>query len=147
MDKIYFFSADKPVTLSNKKLVKQAIISLFHNENTSLLRLNYIFCSDQYLLEMNKEYLNHNTLTDVITFTLSGKSEPIDGEVYLSTDRIKENAKTYNVSYENEVLRVMFHGALHLCGYTDKTKASKASMRRKEDHYLNQFNVSREANH
>ena len=145
MNKIYIYGVDKLAVLDNKNLVKQTILLLFKEEDIELQRLNYIFCSDDYLLGINKQYLNHETLTDVITFPISGKGEPVYGEVYLSVDRIKENAKSFNVLYQHELLRVMLHGALHLCGYTDKTKASKTQMRTMEDRYLNRFNVSREA--
>lgn len=146
MNKIYIYGADKVADLKNRKAVKKLIVLLFENENTALERVNYIFCSDEYLLNINKQFLNHNTLTDVITFLVSTKGKPVYGEIYLSVERIKENAKTYNVEYQNELLRVMIHGALHLCGYTDKTKTAKAQMNEKENYYLKQFKVSREAN-
>jgi rRNA maturation RNase YbeY len=146
MNKIYLHSADKLANIKHKPLVKALIVELFKEEGTALEQLSYIFCSDTYLLQINQQFLNHNTLTDVITFPFSEKGEPVYGEVYLSVDRIKENAKTFRVEYQNELLRVMVHGALHLCGYTDKTKSRKAQMREREDYYLKQFNVSREAN-
>ena len=146
MNKIYIYGADKLAVVENRKAIKELLLSLFNEENTDLDKLTYIFCSDEYLLEINKNYLDHDTLTDVITFPLSEEGKPVYGEVYLSTDRVKENAKTFKVEYQNELLRVMIHGALHLCGYTDKTKASKLQMCEREDHYLNKFNVSREAN-
>ena len=146
MNNIYLYGADKAADLKQKKAVKQLIQDLFSRENTRLERLNYIFCSDEYLLKMNKQFLNHSTLTDVITFPFSEDGKPVHGEVYLSVERIKENAKTFGVEYQNELLRVMIHGALHLCGYTDKTKALKLVMTEKENHYLKQFNVPREAN-
>lgn len=145
MNKIYIYGADKLAVIENRKAVKTLLLGLFTEENTPLDKLSYIFCSDDYLLEINKKYLDHDTLTDVITFPFSTKGQPVFGEVYLSTERIKENAKTFKVKYQTELLRVMIHGALHLCGYTDKTKSSKMQMREREDHYLNKFNVSREA--
>ena len=146
MNKVYLYSADKPADVENKKAIKDLIISLFHQENTELEKIAFIFCSDEYLLKINKQHLNHNTLTDVITFPISEEDKPVYGEVYLSVDRIKDNAKVFNVEYQNELLRVMVHGALHLCGYTDKTKNAKAQMHERENFYLHQFNVSREAN-
>lgn len=146
MNKIYIYGADKLAIVENRKAVKELLLSLFSEEDTELDKINYIFCSDEYLHDINLKYLDHDTLTDVITFPLSEKGKPVYGEVYLSTDRIKENAKSFKVKYQNELLRVMIHGALHLCGYTDKTKASKMQMREREDYYLNKFNVSREAN-
>jgi len=138
MNRIFFYGADKVADIKNKKIVKQLIVHLFKKENTGLERLNYIFCSDEYLLKINKQYLNHDTLTDIITFPLSEKRSPVYGEVYLSVERIKENAKTFNTEYQNEILRVIIHGALHLCGYQDKTKQEKMQMREKENHYLNE---------
>lgn len=146
MNNIYLYGADKAADVKHKKAVKQLIRDLFSQENIELERLNYIFCSDEYLLKINKQFLSHSTLTDVITFPFSEKGRPVHGEVYLSVERIKENAKTFGVEYQNELLRVMIHGALHLCGYADKTRASKLEMTEKENYYLKQFNVPREAN-
>jgi probable rRNA maturation factor len=146
MSKVFFYSADKAADIKNRNLIKELIKFLFENEGIQLRRVNYIFCSDKYLLKMNKEFLDHDTLTDVITFSLLKKNEPVYGEVYLSAERIKENAKRFATQYQNELLRVIIHGALHLCGYLDKSKILKEQMRNKEDFYLQQFKVSREAN-
>ena len=146
MGKIFFFRADKANGIKDKNAFKEVLTFLFENEKVGLKRLNYIFCSDEYLLKINQQYLMHNTLTDVITFPFSEKGKPVTAEIYVSVDRIKENAKTYGIQYQNELLRVMIHGALHLCGYDDKRKPLKLKMQAKEDYYLNQFNVSREAN-
>ena len=100
------------------------------------MALNYIFCSDAFLLSLNVEYLNHNTLTDVITFDNSDDSKGIQGEIYISIDRIRENAKKYRVPFERELHRVMIHGLLHLLGYADKTPLQKKMMRKKESTYL-----------
>ncbi len=97
--------------------------------------INYIFCDDNYLSEMNVKHLKHNTLTDIITFNYNlGKL--ISADVFISTDRVSENAKKYGVSVEDELHRVMVHGILHLCGYKDKTDDEKKEMRQKEDYYL-----------
>lgn len=146
MNKIYIYGADKLAIVQNRKAVKQLLISIFEEELVAMGTVTYIFCSDEHLHNINLKFLNHDTLTDVITFPLSEKGKPVEGEVYLSVDRIKENAKSYGVTYQNELLRVMIHGALHLCGYTDKTKAAATKMRNREDFYLNKYNVSREAN-
>ncbi|HEX5150321.1 MAG TPA: rRNA maturation RNase YbeY [Parafilimonas sp.] len=146
MNKVFFFSADKPVNARNRSLIKNLIVRLFKQERASLNRIDYISCSDDYLLKINQQFLHHETYTDIITFPLSEKSEPIRGEIYISVDRIKENAKAFKVPYQNELLRVMIHGALHLCGYTDHNTTEKQKMRSKEDYYLNQFAVSRETN-
>ncbi len=139
MKKIFFFNADKKILIKHKNASVHLICVLFKAEEVSIERINYIFCSDRYLLKINEKYLKHITLTDVITFALSKSGEPVFAEIYISIDRIKENAKTYKVKYQNELLRVMLHGALHLCGYKDKTKSDKQKMRAKEDYYLSQF--------
>ena len=102
-------------------------------EGIKKVKLNYICCSDEYLLTINKQFLDHDTLTDIITFDLSETENELIGEIYISVDRVKENATKFGVSYLNELHRVIFHGALHLCGYTDKTAADKQEMRRQED--------------
>lgn len=102
-------------------------------ENTSIEDLNIIFCSDEYLLNINKEYLDHDYYTDIITFDLSADSEKIEGELYISTERTSENAIFQNTTILNETQRVMAHGLLHLCGYGDKTEEEIKLMRKKED--------------
>lgn len=144
MSKIFFYNADVSLTMKNKRYLKSAIQNLFEIEKRRLNRLNYIFCSDNFLLEINKSYLNHNTLTDVISFHLSDKTQPLFGEIYISIDRIKENAKKYKAIYQQELLRVIIHGALHLCGYKDKSDNEKIKMRNRENFYLKKL-VSREA--
>ena len=98
--------------------------------------LIYVFCSDKYLLKINQTFLNHNYYTDILTFDLSKTSKIIEGEIYISVDRVKENSKELKININLEFLRVIFHGVLHLCGYTDKTKLQKQKMRKKEDEYL-----------
>ena len=109
------------------------------SEGKNLGELSLIFTSDEYLLNMNKEHLNHDYYTDIITFGLHDKGSPVVAEVYISTERVKENAATHGVTYTNEMLRVLFHGALHLCGYKDKSKADILTMRAKEDAYLKRY--------
>jgi rRNA maturation RNase YbeY len=102
--------------------------------------LNYIFCDDDYLLKINQDYLQHDYLTDIITFDyVSGKN--VSGDLYISIDRVKENAKEFNVSFDNELKRVMIHGVLHLMGYSDKTEAATAEMRAKEEEKIKLFHV------
>ena len=109
-------------------------------EGFSIHELNYIFCDDAYLLKINQDYLQHDYLTDIITFDyVSGKN--ISGDLYISIDRIKENAEEYNVSFDNELKRVMIHGVLHLMGYSDKTDAATAEMRAKEEEKIKLFHV------
>jgi probable rRNA maturation factor len=99
--------------------------------------VSYIFCSDIYLLQVNQQFLNHNYFTDIITFDNSAGDGLIVGDVFISVDRIRENAAKYKVSVTDELHRVIIHGALHLVGYTDKTPADKEKMTLKEDFYLN----------
>lgn len=145
MNKIFFYASDKNVSLKNKTSVKKLIIFLFKQEKVYLNEICYVFCSDDYLLKLNQQYLKHNTLTDVITFPLSTNNQPVTGEIFLSIDRIKENSKKFKVLYQSELLRVIIHGALHLCGYMDDTYGTKKQMRAKENYYLKKFDVSREA--
>jgi probable rRNA maturation factor len=103
-------------------------------------RLTYILCNDEYLLQMNQQFLNHDTLTDIITFDLSEDNDAIEGEIYISTERVAENATKFKVSMADELHRVIFHGALHLCGFKDKKMADKKIMRQKEDECLAAYN-------
>jgi probable rRNA maturation factor len=128
-----------PVSFSQRTLVKEVVRDLFKKEKTRLEQLQYIFCSDEYLLQINKEHLQHNYYTDIITFDLSETPNAVIGEIYISIDRVKDNAQNYEVSFKNELLRVIFHGALHLCGYKDKTEKDQALMRKAEDKYLQYY--------
>lgn len=136
---ISFHTADRQLTLKNRTLLKEVITRIFKQEKHRLQQLSYIFCSDEYLLQINRDFLQHDYYTDIITFGLSGKGAPIDGEVYISVDRVKDNARTEQTTYTTEMLRVIFHGALHLCGYKDKTKAEGKLMRSKEEQYIRLF--------
>ena len=124
------------IPLRSKKRVKHFIVEVFEREKLSVARLTYVFTSDEYLLSMNREFLEHDYYTDVITFDLTEQGDAIQGEVYISVPRVRENSKTLQVSVSRELLRVMFHGALHLCGYRDKTKSEIIEMRKKEEEYL-----------
>lgn len=134
----FFFDAVK-VTLTNRRELKHFIEHLFRKEGKKLLSLNYVFCSDKKLLQVNQDYLKHDYYTDIITFDLSETSASIAGEIYISVDRVRDNAKQLGVSFRSELHRVIFHGALHLCGYSDKSQNEKTVMRRKEDLYLSKY--------
>jgi probable rRNA maturation factor len=123
------------IPLNRKKEVKRFLIDMFYREGKALAHLDYIFCSDDYLLEINRTHLKHDYYTDIITFDLS-ESTPVIGEIYISVTRVKENAITHHTQTEQELLRVIFHGALHLCGYRDKKKSEITIMRQKEEEYL-----------
>ncbi|RYE58366.1 MAG: rRNA maturation RNase YbeY [Sphingobacteriales bacterium] len=136
---INFFTEDISFNLKNKRLIKGWIKSAITAEHYQLQELNFIFCSDEYLLRINQDYLDHDTYTDVITFDNSEGLKTIVGDIFISIDRIKENAATLSVKTTDELCRVMIHGTLHLLGYKDKSKAAKKLMTQKEDHYLSEL--------
>jgi rRNA maturation RNase YbeY len=136
---ISFNKADKTTTLSNKLALKSFIEKHIKKEGLSIESLNYVFCSDKYLLAINKQFLQHDYYTDIISFDLSETPGLLNGEVYISVDRVKENAKTHSVSYREELLRVIFHGALHFCGYKDKKTGDAKLMRSMEDKWLRAY--------
>ena len=129
------------ITLSDRIKLKGFLAFLFKKEGRSLAELNYVFCSDDYLLGINRQYLDHDFYTDIITFDLSEKNQPINAEIYISVDRVRENAGRYDSSLRKELHRVMFHGALHLCGYKDKNPRQQQEMRKKEERYLKLYGL------
>ncbi|CAN5654093.1 rRNA maturation RNase YbeY [soil metagenome] len=142
MEQILFHYVDIKVTIKGKKTIKDIVRVMFKKEKTPLNRLDYIFCSDDYLLDINQRFLKHNYYTDIITFDLSD-SKAVKGEIYISVDRVKENARLHKQPFYVEFARVIFHGALHLCDYKDKKNNEKTVMRSKEDFYLKRYSVSR----
>ncbi len=136
------FNFLESIGLRERARLKKFLISLFKKEGKKLAGLQYIFCSDKYLLEMNQQYLQHDYYTDIITFDLSDKNQPINAEIYISVDRVRDNARQFNSSIKQELHRVIFHGALHLCGYKDKTVGESKEMRNKEEKYLGLFDRS-----
>lgn len=136
MQKVHFYNIDRRPTLKERRRLKLFIENLFIQKKMRLGSLVYIFCSDKHLLGINNEFLKHDFYTDVITFDLSSIITEIKGEVYISADRIKDNAKKEGVSFREELHRVIFHGALHLCGYNDKKKEDALIMRSMENKYL-----------
>ena len=140
---IRFHYQTKPFFFPNRSNLKDFILKLFKTEGFEVGAINFIFCLDDYLLEINKAYLNHDTYTDIITFQYSSTGEPILSDIYISIDRVQENARVFNVPFLHELNRVIIHGALHLCGYKDKSKTDIKRMRHKEDLYLSKY-VSRE---
>lgn len=133
--KVCFFFEYKKFSLKDRSRLKTFINSLFLKEGQKLLSLNYVFCSDKKLLEINRQFLRHDYFTDIISFDLSGDIG-IEGEIYISIDRVRDNAKKLDIPFKLELHRVIFHGALHLCGYKDKSKSEQRKMRDKEDLYL-----------
>lgn len=136
---INFHFADTKSSLPPRRKLKAFLIDLFVSEETPLNQLDYVFCSDPYLRNINITFLDHDYNTDIITFPLSGKGEPVQGEVYISIDTVKDNASRFNTSFNNELLRVIFHGALHLCGYKDKSSKDQKLMTQMEDLYLSKW--------
>jgi rRNA maturation RNase YbeY len=136
MPAISFFEEDIRYKLKNKTLVRQWIKDTIGAEGFKLKELNYIFCSDAYLLTLNQQYLDHDTYTDIITFDNSEVEGDIVGDIFISIERIRENAIKFGHSETDELHRVIIHGALHLVGYTDKSVVTKKKMTQKEDEYL-----------
>jgi probable rRNA maturation factor len=142
MPSVNFFEEDIRFKLKNKTAVKQWVKATIEAEGSKLKELNYIFCSDQYLLQINQQYLDHDTYTDIVTFDNSETDGLIEGDIFISIDRIRENAVKFNSGKANELHRVIIHGALHLLGYQDKKAENKKIMTGKEDHYLNLRNFT-----
>ena len=138
MPRINFFEEDIAAKLKNKTSIRRWITDTIIAEGYQLEELNYIFCSDAYLLQINQQYLDHDTYTDIITFDNSEIDKTIIGDIFISVERVYENAKKFKVPADTELHRVMIHGALHLLGYKDKTPASKILMTQMEDKYLAQ---------
>jgi probable rRNA maturation factor len=136
---IFFNKADKNTTLTNKVALKAFIEKQVKKEGLTIESLQYVFCSDKYLLGINKQFLQHDYYTDIISFDLSEVPGQLLAEVYISVDRVKENAKLLDVSYSTELLRVIFHGALHFCGYKDKKPADAKLMRSMEEKWIKAY--------
>lgn len=133
MAAINYFSQKPRFKLAQPRKTTSWINNTIKHEGKSLLGLTYIFCTDEYLRQINIEFLDHKTYTDIITFNYNPSEKDIEGEIYISVDRVRENAKTFKTDFPTELNRVMIHGVLHLLGYNDTTKAEKAAMREKED--------------
>lgn len=130
---INYFSQKPRFKLKNPVKTSTWIRKVIKNEGKSLRSLNYVFCTDEYLREMNIQFLKHRTYTDIITFNYNPSKMEIEGEIYISVDRVRENAETFQTDFPTELNRVIIHGVLHLLGFNDKTKAEKTAMREKED--------------
>lgn len=136
MPKINFFTEEVTYTLKHKTIIKKWIEATIVEEGYRLEELNFILCSDEYLLRINQDFLQHDDYTDVITFDNSEELKTIVGDIFISIERIKENAANFKSATLNELCRVIIHGTLHLLGYKDKTKKPKTLMTEKEDFYL-----------
>jgi probable rRNA maturation factor len=138
----FFFEDIEEISL-NKKNVKQWIQKVTSTEGFCIDTINFIFCSDNFLLDLNRSYLSHHTLTDIITFPYNDLPNPLHGDIFISVERVIENANLFSVSFNQEMNRVIIHGVLHLMGYEDKTKKQESLMREKESLYLTLLNVPR----
>ena len=123
-------------TLQNRGLLKAFILSIFKKERNSLEDLNIIFCNDEYLLRLNRQFLKHDFYTDILSFPFSKAKQPLVAEIYISVDRVRENAQLSGSTFKEEIHRLIFHGVLHFCGYRDKSAADIKTMRRMENRYL-----------
>lgn len=133
---IKYFSEDISFEIPKPRKTALWINNVVNTEKAKVDQLNFIFCSDAFLIDLNVRFLNHNTFTDVITFNWSNIRNVINGEIYISVERVRENAKNLKVEFLDELNRVMVHGVLHLLGYSDKKSREKKLMREKEDSYL-----------
>jgi probable rRNA maturation factor len=143
INNIHFHYLTKRFHFPNRTQLKSFLQKLAKREGYAIDTINYIFCDDEYLLSINQQYLNHDTYTDIITFQLNPKGEDLLSDVYISVERVKENAQLHNTSFTQELHRVVFHGLLHLCGYKDKTKKDQEEMRKQENRCLNNYFVPR----
>ena len=134
--RIQFFSDGISFQLKKKPKIRKWLKEVILNEKTKTGTINFIFCSDDFLFNLNKTFLNHQTYTDILTFPFEAPPKTASGDIFISIIRVTENAIKYNQTFEQELYRVMVHGVLHLIGYNDKTKSEKVKMGAKEDHYL-----------
>ena len=140
MDKtINFHSESIDFVPTDQDELRAWLNTVIVEEQNTLENINYIFCNDEYLHQINLKYLQHDNFTDIITFPYN--TQPIEGDIFISIERVRENAQKYQVAFEKELHRVMVHGVLHLLGYLDKSKEEKEQMTQKEDDYLNLFPV------
>ncbi len=136
---IQFFNEDIDFKVPQSRITKKWLLNIIEAEGFHLNQLNYIFCSDEYLLKINQEYLEHDFYTDIITFDNSEEDNHIEGDIFISIDRVRENASIHQKKFEEELRRVLAHGVLHLVGYDDLEDEQELQMRAKEDHYLSKL--------
>ena len=134
------FNYENEFSLDNEEVYASWLTSVIESENKKEGEINYIFCDDEYLHKINVEYLNHDNLTDIISFDYSMGNE-LHGDIFVSIERVEDNAKDFNVSFEEELKRVLVHGVLHYCGYKDKSEEDEALMRSKEEEKMKMFHV------
>lgn len=137
---VRFFTEDISFSLTRKQQTRQWLAGLAESEGYKIGELNYIFCSDDYLLQVNRDYLDHDYYTDIITFDNAEEEGRLEGDIFISIDRVHDNARTLNVPEEQELRRVIAHGLIHLCGYGDKSDEEAKRMRQKEEESLTRWN-------
>jgi len=135
--KLSFHYLVSSFTFKNRSQIKNLFRIIIKKEKHDVSEIKFVFCSDAYLLKINAKFLKHRTLTDVVTFPLSEPDKPLCADVYISIERVRENAQKFHGSFQSELHRVLIHGILHLCGYKDKTQTQKNEMRKLEDYYMN----------
>lgn len=138
---IHYFNEEVNFQLNSENDTSEWVTKIIHNHNKVIEEINYIFCSDEYLLEINKQHLNHDYYTDIITFDNSEEEDQVASDIFISVDRIRENSVSQSVSFEIELHRVMIHGILHLLGFGDNTPVEKKVMREKEDACLSLLKI------
>ncbi len=131
---IRFFNADITFDFKNKRKISASLLNYSKENLIEAGEINYVFCTDDFLLDLNKKFLNHDYYTDIISF--QSEKDPIAGDIYISLDRVRDNAKNLNLKFQDELLRVISHGLLHFMGFKDKTKADQSLMRSKEDELI-----------
>ncbi len=131
---IFFFTEDIDFTLDNSKSIEEVLVKYIFEAGNQCDEINYIFCSDEFLLKLNKEYLDHDFYTDILSFQMG--DDPVQGDIYISIDRVRENASVLSLSFHDELYRVIAHGVLHFLGNKDKTDDEKKIMRAKEDEVI-----------
>lgn len=136
---IRFFNEDVPYKLPQKQTIRQWLKRQAEEEGYSVGDLNYMFCSDEHVLQVNRDYLQHDYYTDIITFDMSEEEDMIEGDIFISVERVLDNASRLAVPADQEMRRVLAHGLLHLCGYGDKTEEEAALMRQKEDEWISRL--------
>ncbi|MEQ9300756.1 MAG: rRNA maturation RNase YbeY [Cyclobacteriaceae bacterium] len=142
MHNIHYFSEDIEFSLKDQPTISEWITDIISSNECQIEEVNYIFCSDEYLLGINKQYLNHDTYTDIITFDNSSEESLVESDIYISVDRVRENAAEFNISFDKELHRVMIHGVLHLLGWEDKSPDDKKRMTEKEDACLSLLSIT-----
>ena len=141
---VSFTNADLDFKLPSKTALKKFIATSFEEEAKKKLSVSYVFCSDEYLLRINQDFLKHDYYTDIITFPLYENDRKVEAEIYISIDRVKENSQKLRIPFERELYRVLFHGVLHLMGHKDKTTTQKEAMRKAEEKWMRAFEKSKE---